>query len=70
MATQTPRKTPTTSTEKRPPQSQPQQQRSNEPSAEEISRRAYELYQARGGDHGRDQNDWFQAENELKLGRQ
>lgn len=40
------------------------------PSLEEISRRAYEIYQARGGDHGRHEEDWQQAERELKLGPQ
>jgi hypothetical protein len=35
-------------------------------SAEAISRRAYELYQARGGQHGADADDWFQAERELR----
>lgn len=34
-------------------------------SAERISRRAYELFQRRGGSHGSDQDDWFQAEREL-----
>ncbi len=40
------------------------------PSLEEISRRAYEIYQARGGEHGRHEEDWQQAERELKLGPQ
>ena len=30
-----------------------------------IARRAYELFQARGGEHGHDWEDWFQAEAEL-----
>jgi len=30
-----------------------------------ISRRAYEMFQLRGGDHGRDQDDWLEAEREL-----
>jgi hypothetical protein len=33
--------------------------------AEDIARRAYERYQQRGGEHGRDQEDWFAAEREL-----
>lgn len=37
---------------------------------ERIARRAYELYTARGGDQGRDLDDWLQAERELRLGRQ
>jgi hypothetical protein len=31
-----------------------------------IARRAYERFQARGGEHGLDQEDWFEAERELK----
>jgi HSP20 family molecular chaperone IbpA len=30
-----------------------------------ITRRAYELFESRGGSHGSDQDDWFQAESEL-----
>jgi DNA-binding SARP family transcriptional activator len=35
-----------------------------EPSEEEISRRAYELYQRRG-EQGKDVEDWITAEKEL-----
>jgi hypothetical protein len=38
------------------------------PSAEqldEIRRRAYELYEARGGEEGHDLEDWNQAEAEI-----
>ena len=38
----------------------------NEPAREEIERRAYELYLARGEVYGYDQDDWLQAERELK----
>jgi hypothetical protein len=31
----------------------------------DIARRAYELYERRGGEHGRDLDDWIQAEREL-----
>lgn len=31
----------------------------------EIARRAYELFETRGGDHGHDWEDWFRAESEL-----
>ena len=31
-----------------------------------IARRAYEIYQARGGDHGADVEDWLQAEREIR----
>jgi Protein of unknown function (DUF2934) len=37
-----------------------------DPSREEIERRAYELYVARGEVDGYDQEDWLQAERELK----
>ncbi|MGE5736859.1 MAG: DUF2934 domain-containing protein [Acidobacteriota bacterium] len=30
-----------------------------------IARRAYELFEKRGGEHGHDWEDWFQAESEL-----
>jgi len=35
------------------------------PSREEIAKRAFELYLARGGEHGHDAEDWAQAESEL-----
>jgi hypothetical protein len=38
----------------------------NEPAREEIERRAYELYLARGEVHGQDQDDWLQAERDLR----
>lgn len=38
-----------------------------EPTHEDIARRAYQLYEERGGEHGRDLQDWFQAERELRL---
>jgi hypothetical protein len=34
--------------------------------ADRIARRAYERFQMRGAEHGRDQEDWFEAERELK----
>ncbi len=36
-----------------------------EPSEEEISRRAYELYLQRSGEPGKDVEDWIRAEREL-----
>jgi len=36
------------------------------PSGEEIARRAHELYIQRGGEHGKDVEDWVRAEKELK----
>jgi len=32
-----------------------------------IARRAYELFETRGFEHGYDWKDWFQAESELHL---
>jgi hypothetical protein len=32
----------------------------------DVARRAYELYLARGGEHGHDFEDWLQAERELR----
>jgi hypothetical protein len=32
---------------------------------EDIARRAYELFLERGGEHGRDLDDWLRAEREL-----
>ena len=31
-----------------------------------IARRAYEIYQSRGGQHGADLDDWLEAERQLK----
>jgi len=36
-----------------------------DPITEAIALRAYELFLARGGQHGRDLEDWLQAEREL-----
>jgi hypothetical protein len=33
---------------------------------ERIQRRAYERYQERGGGHGHDQEDWYEAERETR----
>jgi DUF2934 family protein len=38
------------------------------PSFEQIQRRAYELFVARGATHGCDWDDWFTAEQELTAG--
>ena len=38
----------------------------NDPDA--VARRAYEIYQRRGGNHGADLDDWLEAERELKVG--
>ena len=36
--------------------------------ADAVARRAYEIYQRRGGNHGADLDDWLEAERELKPG--
>jgi hypothetical protein len=36
---------------------------------EAIARRAHERYERRGGEHGRDQEDWLEAERELIAAR-
>jgi hypothetical protein len=41
----------------------------NSPTHEQIARRAYALFLARGGGHGHHEDDWLQAERELRLGR-
>jgi hypothetical protein len=33
--------------------------------SDSVARRAYERFQMRGGEHGHDQEDWFEAEREL-----
>ena len=38
------------------------------PWQEQVEKRAYQIFQARGGEHGRHLEDWEQAEHELKLG--
>jgi hypothetical protein len=44
---------------------------SSENSRERIEARAYEIYQQRGREHGRDVEDWLQAESDViqKRGR-
>lgn len=42
----------------------------NGPTHEQIARRAYEIFLARGGQPGNPEHDWHQAERELRLGRQ
>jgi len=40
-------------------------QPSTQPTADAVAARAYELFLARGGEHGRDVEDWLRAEREL-----
>ena len=39
---------------------------STEPTSEDVARRAYELYEARGSEPGADVDDWLRAERELR----
>ena len=39
-------------------------------SSDEVAKRAYEIYQARGGQHGADMDDWLEAERQLKQQQQ
>ena len=36
------------------------------PDREQIAQRAYERYESRGREDGRDQEDWFEAEREFE----
>jgi len=49
---------------KTPATGQKQQRAATESVEEAIRRRAYELHLERGGAHGRDVDDWLQAERE------
>ena len=40
--------------------------KSARPLEDRIRERAYERYQERGGEHGRDTDDWFEAEREMR----
>lgn len=44
---------------------QKRQDHTNESRLERIERRAYEIYQARGGTGDREMDDWLQAEREI-----
>ena len=35
------------------------------PDRNEIAKRAFERFEKRGGEHGRDQEDWLEAEKEV-----
>ena len=39
------------------------------PTHDEIAARAWQLYMARGGNHGNDQHDWLEAERQLRQER-
>jgi hypothetical protein len=37
-----------------------------EPTHVQIANRAFEIYVSRGGEHGHDVRDWFEAERQLR----
>jgi hypothetical protein len=41
---------------------------SRTPDEQKVAQRAYERFQMRGGEPGRDLEDWFEAERELRGG--
>src|SRR5688572_14398932 len=45
---------------------QPNSIEGREATHDEIARRAYQLFEHRGSEHGHDWEDWFQAERELR----
>ena len=48
------------------PQRQSSAQDPRETDSDRIARRAYERFEERGGEHGKDQEDWFAAEEEVR----
>ena len=65
----TPASMPARSTNAEPVASAPRNSPTH-PTHEQVARRAYEIFLARGGTPGNPEHDWFQAERELSLGRQ
>ncbi len=63
------RSTTPTAPAKAAPANEAQREAHRGPSQEEIARRAYDLFLARGGAPGNPDEDWLQAERELRLGR-
>jgi hypothetical protein len=52
-----------------PPADAPNHDERREPTSEEIARRAYDYFQARGGNDGSDLADWLQAEADMRRER-
>ena len=44
----------------------PAEAATSDPSYDDIARAAYQRYLSRGGDHGRDFDDWLEAEQALR----
>ena len=71
MAAKTTEKTTTKRPSRRPASSQDSSNSAttngaNGPTSEEIAQRAFELFLARGGEHGHHEEDWHRAERELR----
>jgi hypothetical protein len=47
------------------PEDRPAESPATTPDPRRVAERAYELYLSRGGEDGRDMDDWFVAEQEL-----
>ncbi len=45
-----------------------QQMSRRQVSREDVEKRAYEIWKERGGEHGKDWDDWIRAEQELNGG--
>jgi hypothetical protein len=43
--------------------------RAHAPAEDDVARRAYALYEARGGEHGHDLDDWLTAETDVRQQR-
>jgi hypothetical protein len=61
----TPRRTRKSSASVQRPRATAKEQSSPRPTYEDVARRAYELFIERGGEHGRDWDDWLSAERQL-----
>lgn len=66
MAAKTTAKTTTKRPSRRPPSSSAPPPPVSGPTPDEIAQRAFELFLARGGQHGRHEEDWLSAERELR----
>ncbi|CAN5818696.1 hypothetical protein BH24ACI4_BH24ACI4_13370 [soil metagenome] len=49
-----------------PVESLPADATPSEVNQEEVARRAHDRFRERGGQHGQDQADWFEAEREVR----
>ena len=65
--TNTPNRKPASKRQTSPQKTKQPARDRGDPSEEEIRRRAYELYERRGGAPGYEREDWAQAERELRL---